>query len=722
VDAIVAEDIADFPDLNLAESLQRVSGVSIARDAGEGRTISVRGLGPEFTRVRLNGMEAMSSNGGTDQAGGTNRARQFDFNTFASDLFNEITVRKTASAGVEEGSLGATVDLRTARPFDYKEGLTLVGSLTGSYNSLAEEVDPRAAFLISSTFADGMLGALLSVAYTERHLVDEGSSTVRWQRLSSSLATNLAASPGYSSASTIAQVNAAFVPRIPRYDYYEHDQDRLGVTSSIQFKPVDGTSIDLDLLYAKFEATRSETFLEVPNFSSASPSMTVRQATIDNNNTLLFAEFNNVDIRSENRYDELSTEFKQVTLSGSQQLTDTLKLNALVGYSESDHQNPIQTTLLFDWNNIPQFVYNYGYDRAHPELNYGATNVSSTVNGTPQQGATSTVNSNGWYLSQIRLRPQTAFNSFMNYIVDADWQFADAFSLKGGLQFKKFEFETTELRRSNGTTANLEILPTTSPLMAIPIASYARQFTFPNSVGIPAWSNRTMTLPDIQRAAQVLGMYDRNAFPLGIEPALANNREVFEEDSGAFVEFNVDTQLGNMPLRGNLGLRYVRTEQESKGYTFLSGAPVQATARRDYSDTLPSLNVALDVLDNLVLRLGAAKVMSRPALGALTPGGTVGVSGASRVANLGNPRIDPTRAKTYDIAAEWYFAQESLLSLALFRKDITSRPQALSLTGQVFTGNPFGIPDSVAIAACGADPACSPSAPIWNFNTTINGP
>ena len=115
IDAIVAEDIADFPDLNLAESIQRVPGVSIARDGGEGRQVSVRGLGPQFTRVRINGMEAMSANGGTDAAGGTNRDRSFDFNTFASELFNAVTIRKSSAAEVEEGSLGATVDLRSAR-------------------------------------------------------------------------------------------------------------------------------------------------------------------------------------------------------------------------------------------------------------------------------------------------------------------------------------------------------------------------------------------------------------------------------------------------------------------------------------------------------------------------------------------------------------------------------------------------------------------------------
>src|SRR5688572_23650813 len=119
IDAIVAEDIADFPDLNLAESIQRIPGVSIDRNAGEGRRLTVRGLGAQFTRVRINGLEALTTTGGEDAAGGTNRDRSFDFNVFASELFNNITVRKTASADLEEGSLGATVDLNAARPFDY---------------------------------------------------------------------------------------------------------------------------------------------------------------------------------------------------------------------------------------------------------------------------------------------------------------------------------------------------------------------------------------------------------------------------------------------------------------------------------------------------------------------------------------------------------------------------------------------------------------------------
>ncbi len=149
VDAIVAEDIGKFPDLNLAESLQRIPGVVITREAGEGRNISVRGLGPDFTRVRINGMEALTTVGAGDQSGGTNRGRGFDFNVFASDLFSQLVVRKTASADVEEGSLGATVDLRTARPFDY-DGFTFAASGQAGYNQMAEKADPRLAALVST--------------------------------------------------------------------------------------------------------------------------------------------------------------------------------------------------------------------------------------------------------------------------------------------------------------------------------------------------------------------------------------------------------------------------------------------------------------------------------------------------------------------------------------------------------------------------------------------
>jgi iron complex outermembrane recepter protein len=717
IDVIVAEDIADFPDLNLAEALQRIPGVSIQRDAGEGRQISVRGLGPEFTRVRLNGVEAMSANGGTDAAGGTNRARNFDFNTFAAELFNSITVRKTAAANTEEGSLGATVDLRTGRPFDF-DGLTIATTVTGSYSDLGEDVNPRGVLLLSNTFADGKFGALVSAAFTERELVDEGASTVRWAR-----ATNMGSSPGLP-AGVVMPSPAPFVPRLPRYDYYEHNQDRLGLTAALQFQPTDDTLINLDALYAEFNADRREIFMEIPNFSTGVNTMRAEQIEVDGESSVVFGRFTNVDIRSEQRVDELSTEFTQVTLDGSHNFTDRVKLGALVGFAESNHENPVQTTLLFDRNNIPLVTYDFrGNDRL-PLISYGNTDLTSMTNGIPQtdpMGGTNQLDSGGWYLSQIRLRPQSALNSFMNYEADLEWQMTDVFTLSGGLQRKEYKFETTELRRSNGSTANLEATITAAQ-RAVPLSQYGEVFSLGDDLDIPAGTNTSFLIPDIDQAAGLFNLNDRTAFPLGFQPASGNNREVEEKDSGAFLQLGFNTDVGEMPLRGNVGLRYVETDQTTFGWTIVTSTRLDpVTEERSYSDTLPSLNVALEVTDELILRAAAAKVMSRPALGTLNPGVTVNVSGANRTGTRGNPDIEPTRADAYDVSAEWYFAPESVLSLALFYKEIESRPTTSTISGQLFSANPFGLPDEIATAACGSTANCGPNIPQWSFTTTDNG-
>lgn len=170
VDAINAEDIADFPDANLAESLQRLPGVSIDRDNGEGRTITVRGLGSDFTRVRLNGVEALSTAGASIAGDSPNRSRGFDFNTFASELFNSLKVQKTASAETEEGSLGATVDLQTGRPFDYR-GPRYALSVQDAYYENGETHNPRIAALASDRWRFnhvGEFGLLGSIAYNKR--------------------------------------------------------------------------------------------------------------------------------------------------------------------------------------------------------------------------------------------------------------------------------------------------------------------------------------------------------------------------------------------------------------------------------------------------------------------------------------------------------------------------------------------------------------------------
>src|SRR5690606_4700767 len=143
-----------------------------------------------------------------------------------------------------------------------------------------------------------------------------------------------------------------------------------------------------------------------------------------------------------------------------------------------------------------------------------------------------------------------------------------------------------------------------------------------------------------------------------------------------------------------LGVRYVKTSQSSHGVAVINGENTPVEAKRDYNDTLPSLNLVAELTPDFLLRFGAAKVMARPGLGSLTPGVTVSVSGGARTVKGGNPDLDPIRARTYDFAAEWYFHAASLLSVGLFYKAIDSFAQH---PHERRAYNPSGLPDSVAI-------------------------
>jgi len=167
VDSINAEDIGKFPDANLAESLQRLPGVAVDRDNGEGRTITVRGLNADFTRVTLNGLEALSTAGASSSGDDPNRSRQFDFNTFASELFSNLKVYKSSAAETDEGSLGATVELQTGRPFDTGDKYVL--SVQNGTYEYGAGFNPRVAAVASHNFFGGKLGILASIAYNMRN-------------------------------------------------------------------------------------------------------------------------------------------------------------------------------------------------------------------------------------------------------------------------------------------------------------------------------------------------------------------------------------------------------------------------------------------------------------------------------------------------------------------------------------------------------------------------
>jgi len=662
VDAVVAEDIANFPDLNLAESLQRIPGVTITRDAGEGRNISVRGLGPDFTRVRINGLEALTTVGGSDQSGGTNRSRGFDFNVFASDLFSQLIVRKTASADVEEGSLGATVDLRTARPFDY-DGFTFAASGQGSFNDLSEKASPRAAALIADTWADGRFGGLLSAAYSERRVREEGSNTGRWYSASS----NGGFSP--SSPFTAGLADGVWHPYFPRYTLLEHDQKRLGVTASLQWKPTDSTEFALDALYSKIDTVRSEKYIEAISFaySAQKQNMVLRDGYIDpTSGALLYGLFDGAGVRSEQRRDEWNTAFKQVSLSGEHRFSDAFKVNLLAGHSSSKHANPVQTTLIMDKANVSGYSYDFRDSVTHPTFNYGIDPTDTS----------------GWTLAEVRLRPQYASNSFDNGALDFTWNFGPSFTLRGGLLAKDYKFDTSEYRRQSET-----VVPAfadggyTVPAALVDIAR----------LGGVAGSPDAWAVPDLAALSQLLGIYSGQGI-YQLYERNATRRSVEERDRGAWLMGEFGFDVGSVPVSGNVGVRRVKTTQSSTGYSTVDGAMVLTHVSRDYTDTLPSLNLVAELAPDLMLRFGAAKVMARPGLSSLTPGTTLSLSSGHRYVNGGNPNLDPIRARTLDLGVEWYFQEGGLLGLALFHKDIESFVQG---TSTVMPFSASGLPASL---------------------------
>jgi iron complex outermembrane recepter protein len=321
IDAINAEDIANFPDANLAESIQRLPGVSINRENGEGKDITVRGLGSDFTRVRLNGLETLSTTAASDSGTNPNRGRGFDFNTFASDLFQSLTVQKTASAETDEGSLGATVDLVTGRPLNYnKRQLAL--SLTEAYYENGESWNPRIAGLYADQFLDNTLGVSVSAAWNKRDSENDryrnqpgsfdyayrgstfaGSPTaapndsflINRQGFAAPTGTSCSGADGVVPGQTVANAIACaamsgsnpaayalvnnprgarltdttpgaavttvttaggaltLIPALFNIEQQDLAQERLGLTGSIQWHPLETTEFTFDAVYSRFE-------------------------------------------------------------------------------------------------------------------------------------------------------------------------------------------------------------------------------------------------------------------------------------------------------------------------------------------------------------------------------------------------------------------------------------------------------------------------------------
>jgi iron complex outermembrane receptor protein len=691
VDAIVASDIAEFPDNNLAESLQRIPGVAITRSGGEGRQIAVRGLGSAFTTVRLNGMETVSTTGGTDAVGGNNRSRGFDFNTFSSDLFSSLTVRKTGVAEIAEGSLGATVDLKAAQPFDY-DGFVFTAAGQMGYNDLSEESNPGASFLVSNTFADGKFGALFSLSYSERDVKDEGSSTVRWSEASANRFGFLKGAPITASH----EVNSSFKPRIPRYDSYTHEMERLGSSLSLQFRPTDTTEISLDGLWAKFDTTRQELFMQ----ASLNPGTNVTSGNVLDyaieGDTLVYADLAGIRLLSENRFDKASTDFSQGTITLKQDLGDSFRINAMYGETKSDYSNPIQNTLLMQASN-QRFTYDYrDYE---PTLTFGDAAYDKA----------------SWVATAVRQRPQSTLNESEAAKINFEYDLVEGLTLKFGVEQKEFNFNTEQYSYQNGEGANGVNIQSNPDFIS----------EYDSGLG----DGRPWLIPN--RAA-IMDAYKLFDLPMVLNTSSTSTTgtyDVSEETLGYFVQVDFSTEIAGMPFRGDLGVRRFDTEQSTSGF-LLTTPPQWISIDHDYSDTLPALNLSLEPAEDFLLRASYSEGISRAGLSQLTPATSVTVNGTNRQVSGSNPFLEPTKAKSYDLGFEWYFTEEGMIAVTLFKKEIASHIQTIN-SSRVYSelASELGLPLQAAVTACtnngaalgGYGPNCNENI-AWQYSAPTNGP
>ncbi|HZV64875.1 MAG TPA: TonB-dependent receptor plug domain-containing protein, partial [Telluria sp.] len=247
VEAINAEDMGKFPDLNLSESLQRVPGVTLERNnVGDGSAINLRGLGPQFTVVTVNGMEGVSS--GTDSNFGlSNGSRGFNFEILPSELFTNATVNKSSSASLVEGGMAGVVELETARPLDQK-GFRFVSSAKGNYSDKSGKWDPRATVMVSNNWDHvfGLSAALTTADTTYRSDTAQGGS----YRNFGAVNTGTPAS---------ADIRADIVANGPRYMYYADQRKTLGATTTAQWQPSRDFELTADMLYGKLSSKRNDT-------------------------------------------------------------------------------------------------------------------------------------------------------------------------------------------------------------------------------------------------------------------------------------------------------------------------------------------------------------------------------------------------------------------------------------------------------------------------------
>ena len=721
VDAISAEDVGKFPTENVAESLQRVTGIQITRFRGEAQNVTIRGLPPDFTLVQLNGHQLTSAIGPTTS--GLNRS--FDFTILPSEFVSSIEVYKAPTADLEEGGLAGTVIAHTVRPLDIGKR-KFAGTLSGEDESNRDKWAPRASAFYTDVFADGKFGVSVGAAYTKKYTETDEQRITRYRRVTEASAES-GAGLDLNGNGTIDKGDKTVYAMLDQ-DFQTIDREddkRQTYNLTLQARPDEHWDFTADSFYSKVNVI-APSYSDLLRFGIGATgpvvpgSVVVEQrpgnsyATGDNGkpvNLITSMDLKGVDERADGRRETRDGDVLSVTLGGAWH-TDGLKISTELSHSRATQvrSNPLEEN---------QRSADVIYD----------TRLDSGLMGFVRPAADNTARLDPATFKLLSFngewgRHRQDQNNDLSIDVDKDIKWGWLDSIKVGTRAAERKVDE-DARTITGTTSQLASLwggaiqPPPADLFLVPIRPSTGTF-------LDAKGNTSAVFPQVWLDNDVQAFM--NAFGAQRIESLST---ITNDPSGSThvkertyaLYFRANFGQPDSKLTGNAGVRVVRTQQSSVGVipdlnniTFQPSAGSATrvpsagllTVDRNYLDVLPSLNLKYDLTADLLLRLAASRTMSRPTLSQISP--TVTASGSTQSLTAKNPYLDPFRSNNVDLAAEWYFNPGGLAAVTLFYKDIVS--QIIPLQTLV----------PVTVTIINPDNSRTPSSQTWTRSSLVNGP
>jgi iron complex outermembrane receptor protein len=722
VDVISAEDVGKFPTENVAESLQRVTGVQITRFRGEGQNVTIRGLPTDFTLVQLNGRSLTSALG----ASGSGVSRSFDFTILPSEFVGRVEVFKAPTADLEEGGLAGTVIAHTVRPLDIGKR-KLAGTVEEANESNRDKWSPRASAFYTDVFSEDRIGISLGAAYTKRLTETHEQRITRFRRAPESaqggldLDGNGVVEDG-KGGRPLDNTRYALLDSVFHTLYPENRERKTG-TATVQFRPNEHWDFVADGFYGKVNlfSPRYTDLLRIgiglkPGGPVVPGSVVLGQrpgnssAVGDNGqpaNTLEAAEFRGVDQRADGRTEQREGDLTSLSLGGTFQADNGFSISTEVGHSRATQvmYNPLLENtrfadLAYDVRQSSDLVsYHFGGNDEAQRLN-PATFTLLGLNGE-------------WGTRRKDEQTDASVDAQMN----VPWGWLN--SLKAGVRGADRKVYADN-RRIVATAPQL------APLWNGGAPQLFLKEVHPSTGDFLGAAGDTRGLVHqswlVNDPFAFIGAFGKDRIEsvstITNDPTGIN--DVKERTGALYLRGNIASPQSR--LTGNIGVRVVRTEQTSVGVapdltaiTFqpqggsITTVPAAGPLRieRDYTDVLPSLNLKLEVSEDFLVRFAASRTMSRPTLTQISP--SVSANGPGQTITANNPYLDPFRSKNADLSAEWYFAQGGLLAGTLFYKDIVSVIQ------RVQTQIPL------TITQINGDGTRQPLNQIWTLSSLVNG-